>query len=195
MIALLAFIGGAVGWTFVEYWLHRGWGHRGEATNPFSVEHLAHHADVSYFAPTSKKLAGMGALGVIALPASYLTAGDNGLALVGGFFAMYVAYEVIHRRLHTAPGNSRYGRWARRHHLHHHYRRPKMNQGVTSPVWDFVFGTLDVPDMVRVPRRNALAWMLDANGELHAKYGDDYALVGRAPKHTSYSKEPLAVDE
>lgn len=51
MIVVLAFIGGAVGWTFVEYWLHRGWGHRGEAKNPFSVEHLAHHADVSYFAP------------------------------------------------------------------------------------------------------------------------------------------------
>lgn len=121
----------------------------------------------------------MGALSLIALPATFWAAGGIGLSFVGGFFAMYIAYEVIHRRLHTAPGRNRYGRWARRHHLHHHYRRPKMNHGVTTPIWDLVFGTLDVPDVVRVPRRNALAWMLDASGELYREHADDYELVGR----------------
>lgn len=185
MIEVLLFVVGAVGWTFVEYWLHRQWGHIGEAKNPFSVEHLAHHADVSYFAPAWKKLATVGALAAIVLPVSFLTFGTPALVFVAGFLTMYVAYEIIHRRLHTAPGLSRYGRWARRHHLHHHYRRPKMNQGVTTPIWDFVFGTLDVPDVVRVPRRNTLPWMLNEDGELRGEFAEDYVLVGRRPKRAA----------
>lgn len=179
MSYLFAFFLGMLGWTFTEYVLHRGLGHRGEAKNPFSVEHLAHHADVSYFAPTSKKVLAIGAASAVVGPLMFVTLGALGVAWGAGFLVMYVAYEVIHRRLHTAPGKSRYGRWARRHHLHHHYRRPQLNHGVTTPLWDMVFGTLDVPEVVRVPRRNALAWMLDEVGELRAEYANDYELVGR----------------
>lgn len=177
----LAFLAGALLWTLTEYLLHRFLGHDGKAKNPFSVEHLAHHADVSYFAPTRRKVTYMGALAAVVLPGLALLIGATGLALGAGFFLMYLAYEVIHRRLHSAPGSLAYGRWARRHHLHHHYRRPKMNHGVTSPIWDAVFGTLDVPDLVRVPRRNALPWMLDGDGELRHELADEYMLVGRKP--------------
>ncbi len=182
MFELLALLTGALGWTFTEYMLHRFLGHDAHAKNTFSKEHLAHHADVSYFAPTYKKVASMGAAGAAALPLLFLMLGPVGLSFGVGFFVMYIAYEVVHRRLHSAPSRNRYGRWARRHHLHHHYRRPKMHHGVTSPLWDFVFGTLDVPEVVRVPRRNALPWMTDANGELRAEFSNDYVLVGRAPK-------------
>lgn len=179
MIYVLAFFLGALGWTLTEYLLHRGLGHRGNARNPFSVEHLAHHADVSYFAPTSRKVVAIGSATAVLAPLIYLAVGSPGLAWSAGFLLMYVAYELIHRRLHTAPGRSRYGRWARRHHLHHHYRRPQLNHGVTTPLWDFVFRTLDVPDVVRVPRRNALPWMLDSAGELRSELGGEYVLVGR----------------
>jgi sterol desaturase/sphingolipid hydroxylase (fatty acid hydroxylase superfamily) len=182
MLELILFVVGALGWTLAEYVIHRFFGHDARSKNPFAVEHLAHHADVSYFAPTTKKVLTMGSLAAMALPTMALLLGSAGLALGLGFFVMYVAYEVVHRRLHSAPSKNRYGRWARRHHLHHHYRRPKMNHGVTSPIWDFVFGTLDVPDVVRVPRRNALPWMLDAAGNLRPEFANDYALVGRPPK-------------
>lgn len=181
-MAGIAFLLGALGWTLTEYLLHRFLGHRRTARNPFSVEHLAHHADVSYFAPTWKKIVAITSAGAVAGPVAYWIGGGIGVAGCAGFLVMYVAYEVIHRRLHTAPGASRYGRWARRHHLHHHYRRPQLNHGVTTPIWDFVFGTLEVPDVVRVPRRNALPWMLDDNGELRGEFAADYQLVGRAPR-------------
>jgi sterol desaturase/sphingolipid hydroxylase (fatty acid hydroxylase superfamily) len=182
MIYALAFVLGALAWTLTEYWLHRGWGHRGEAKNPFSVEHLAHHADVSYFAPTYKK-----AIAAVAVAGStgsvlFLLLGDVGLAASAGFVVMYITYEVIHRRLHTHAGRGRYGRWARRHHLYHHYRRPQLNHGVTSPLWDFVFRTLEVPEIVKVPRRNALAWMLRDDGELRDELADEYLLIGRVKK-------------
>lgn len=179
MINILAFLLGVLGWTFAEYWLHRGWGHRGEAKNPFSVEHLAHHADLTYFAPAYKKAIAAVAVVVVLGTLLYQFLGIPGIAAAVGFATMYVVYEVIHRRLHSDPGDSRYGRWARRHHLYHHYRRPKLNHGVSSPIWDFVFGTLEVPDIVKVPRRNALPWMLDEDGELREDLAGEYVLIGR----------------
>lgn len=181
MIYVVAFVLGAVGWTATEYALHRGLGHRGRSKNPFTVEHLAHHADVGYFAPAYKKLIAAALMAAIGGPALYLVFGVAGAVAVAGFAMMYGAYEVIHRLLHVSAGRTRYGRWARRHHLYHHYKRPRLNHGVTTPFWDFVFGTLDVPDVVEVPRRNALPWMLDDDGEIRPELRDEYRLVGRAP--------------
>ena len=33
-------------------------------------------------------------------------------------------------------------------------------------------------DRVRVPRRLAMPWLVDMNGEVHADYASDYELVG-----------------
>ena len=176
MKTLVAFFIGALVWTFVEYWLHRGVGHRAKSKNPFSVEHLKHHATVTWFAPTWKKaLAAASVLGLTA-PALIYFFGSVGLAGSLGFVTMYIAYEVIHRRLHTHPGWTFYGRWARRHHLHHHFSRPRLNHGVTTPIWDVAFRTLEVPAKVQVPRRNALPWMLDEAGELRPEFAAEYVL-------------------
>ena len=163
---------GALSWTLAEYALHRGFGHRKGARNAFSKEHLKHHATVTYFAPSWKKAIAAGAVFGIAFVAV-------GVAFAAGFASMYVAYEVVHRRLHTHAALTAYGRWARRHHLHHHFSRPRMNHGVTTPLWDWVFGTLEVPDRVLVPRRNALPWMLDGGGELLPQLGAEYVLSAR----------------
>ena len=54
------------------------------------------------------------------------------------------------------------------------------NHGVTSPLWDRVFGTLEVPDVIRVPRRHAMAWLTDAGGTVLPEYAARYVLVGPA---------------
>ena len=182
MIYPIAFILGALGWTLVEYWLHRELGHVGGAKNPFTVEHLAHHKDPAYFAPTYKKLIATALVGLSTGSLLFFAFGAVGLTAAAGFVVMYVNYEVIHRRLHTHPGKTGYGRWARRHHLYHHFRRPKLNHGVTTPIWDFVFGTLEVPQIVKVPRRNALSWMLDDDEELPPELADEYELIGKKGK-------------
>lgn len=167
--AALSFAAGVLTWTICEYALHRGLGHRKGARNAFSAEHLKHHATVTYFAPTWKKAI----VSVIAFAVFAVLAGP---AFAAGFALMYVAYEWVHRRLHTHAPATAYGRWARRHHLHHHFSRPKLNHGVTTPLWDWVFGTLDVPAQVLVPRRNALPWMIDDHGELHGALAAEYVL-------------------
>ena len=100
------------------------------------------------------------------------------MAFTFGLIAMYFAYEVAHRRTHTRAPRNRYARWARRNHLHHHFGAPKRNFGVTTPLWDRVWGTYDEPVVVAVPRRMAPSWLLDEGGEVKPEYAGDYVAKG-----------------
>ena len=192
--SLAAMALGAVGWNAAEYAIHRWVGHGprrkraatllGRVTlsglaGEFNSEHLAHHADPMYFAPSSHKaLAAVVGVGMMGPVASALVGRRRGWSFALGFSAMYLAYEVLHRRVHTHPPSGPYGRWRRRHHLQHHHRSPRDNHGVTANVWDHVFGTAVPLQRVKVPRRQAPAWMLDAEGEIKPEYVGDYELVG-----------------
>ena len=156
------FLFGMLSWTFTEYALHRGLGHKKNKKNPFTVEHLLHHRKVNYFAKTSKKV--ISALLVFTMMTLLLYVLFNltiSLSFSTGFISMYMMYEYLHRRIHTHAPCSEYGRWMRKHHLHHHFKNPRVTHGVTSPMWDWVFGTLETPDKVRVPRPFILTWMVD----------------------------------
>lgn len=176
-IAIHLALGAAV-WSFAEYALHNWYGHLGRGTNEFSREHLAHHANGNYFTAIGRKArmaaVAIGALGLLVFA---VLGPVRGLAFTAGFLAMYVAYEVLHRRAHTHAPIGPYGRWLRRHHFHHHFRNPKANHGVTSPIWDLVFGTFERPGVVRVPRKQAMSWLLGADGEVDARHARDYELA------------------
>ena len=58
-----------------------------------------------------------------------------------GFLAMYFAYELTHRRLHTREPSHAYAKFMRAHHFHHHHVQPSANHGFTIAIWDRVFGT------------------------------------------------------
>jgi hypothetical protein len=87
---------------------------------------------------------------------------------------------VLHRRAHTRPPRGRYGRWRRRNHFAHHFADPGRAHGVTSPVWDLVFGTRLALEPVRVPRRLAMSWLVDEQGRVREPFASDYVLVGSA---------------
>lgn len=170
---------GAVGWTALEYLLHRFAMHELRGKGLASREHLKHHADVTYFSPTSKKLLSAAATTSVVLPLSWRAVGRRrSLSFTGGLIGMYFAYEVLHRRTHTHPPRTAYGRWMRRSHLYHHFGGPMRNIGVTTPVWDRLAGTYDDPGVVTVPRRMAPDWMLDETGELRPAYAADYVVRG-----------------
>jgi sterol desaturase/sphingolipid hydroxylase (fatty acid hydroxylase superfamily) len=97
---------------------------------------------------------------------------------VVGFGITYASYEILHRRTHTHAPRGAFSRWARRHHLYHHFGSPKSNHGVTSPIWDHVFGTYEEPGKIRVPRRHAPDWLIDPEtDDVFPKYQDDYELA------------------
>lgn len=172
-----------VTWTFLEYAMHNWWGHVPKGKNAFSKQHLTHHADSMYFAPTVEKAKMAALVMAVVSPVAMLIAGP----LPGGVFAAavvswYLIYEIIHRRTHTHAPRNGYSRWTRKHHLHHHFSSPFKNHGVTTPIWDIVFRTYEKPGQIRVPRRHAMLWLCDAEGNVKPEYEKDYVLVGRMPK-------------
>ncbi|MCP4006748.1 MAG: hypothetical protein GY725_21420 [bacterium] len=103
-----------------------------------------------------------------------------GLSFTAGLIGMYLLYEVLHRRAHTHPPRGGYGRWLRKSHFAHHFGNPRRAHGVTTPIWDVVFGTLLPVDRVPVPRRMAMLWLVDEAGQLRESFAADYTLVGKA---------------
>ena len=168
---IVAIACGVLSWTLLEYLIHRWMGHdRRFRKTPFGVEHIRHHIEGNYFAPTWKKVVIAAVLGgVLCLPL--------GIAYAAGLIGSYGAYEWLHRREHTHAGIGPYGRWARRHHFHHHFVDGRKNHGVTTPLWDHVFGTYQRPTIIRVPTQLCMAWLRDpATGAIRSEYAATYEL-------------------
>ena len=184
MIALvIASLLGVLTWTFLEYVIHRWMGHdRRFKRTPFGVEHVRHHIEGNYFAPTWKKVVvAIVFTAVLSGPAVLLVGTGPGLAYVLGLMSFYGVYEVSHRREHTHPGFGAYGRWARRHHFHHHFVDGRSNHGVTTPLWDLVFGTYQRPTRIEVPEQLCMSWLRDpATGEIRAEHAGTFSLRRRA---------------
>jgi hypothetical protein len=182
---LVSFVAGLAGWTLLEYAIHFWLGHLPKGRILISSEHLKHHGDILYFTPLRLKI--RGAVPVLAL-LLLVVGGTCGLPAGFGFVAAvslgWSAYEWLHQSIHVQGPRSRYGRWAARHHLHHHFSRPNRNHGVTTPIWDLIFRTYAPVRRVRVPKRfhDSVPWLAsppDAGPESRA-FLSDYELP-RAP--------------
>ena len=177
--AVVAGVAGVLTWTFLEYVIHRWLGHdRRFRGNPAGVEHIRHHVEGDYFAPTWKKaMIAVILIAILSGPASLIAGRVIGLTYVLGFTGFYGLYELQHRREHTHAGLGWYGRWARRHHFYHHLVDGRANFGVTSPLWDLAFGTYRAPGIIKVPPRLAMVWLIDpATGAIHADHAGTYVL-------------------
>jgi sterol desaturase/sphingolipid hydroxylase (fatty acid hydroxylase superfamily) len=171
---------GVVLWTFLEYTLHRFAFHRRIFGKLVAKEHLLHHAKVDHFAHWSIKLAlAVPVLLTIIGLSSLLVGWQLGTSVPIGVLSGYGFYEILHRRIHVSAPLGAYGRWARRHHLLHHFGKSDMNHGVTSPIWDIAFGTLAPRTAVRVPRQFAskFPWLFDtASAAILPAYEGDYRI-------------------
>ncbi len=172
-------LAGVLTWTFLEYIIHRFLGHhRRLLRNPFGVEHTAHHSRGNYFSPTWKKcLCATGAIAVFVGPAVWALGLLSGATFTISLVGAYAAYEILHRQEHRTEGLGPYGRWARHHHFYHHFHDPKCNHGVTSPLWDLVFGTYVRPGVIRVPEKLAMTWLRDPQtGEFRQHLATRYTI-------------------
>jgi len=191
LAAIMLFLLGAALWSFGEYTLHRFAMHSLKGRGMASREHLRHHAatgedwKTEWLAWVGVILVGTGWGGL-----AWLVVGPVGALLGAGWIAGYGFYDWIHWRAHRRPIAHPYERWVRRHHFHHHFGHPLDNHGVTSPVWDLVFGTYKrVDGPVRVPRRMAMIWLLDDDGAVRSEYADDYLVAGRKSATTTQADE------
>ncbi len=174
---------GGVVWTATEYAVHRWVMHGRRGTNPFSAEHLDHHArpyrtfELAFDRNTAWKAAGVP---VVGLPVAAVGGPACGLAAGLAFSAGYAGYTHTHHVIHHRAPRGSMSRWLRKHHLAHHFATPKRNFGVTHGWWDVVAGTARTPAVVTVPRRLAPTWLVDDEGDLRPQYAADYALSGRS---------------
>ncbi|KAM5587377.1 dihydroceramide fatty acyl 2-hydroxylase FAH2-like [Rosa sericea] len=64
------------------------------------------------------------------------------LALFGGTLLGYVAYDVTHYYLHHGKPSKSLTQDLKKYHLNHHFRIQSKGFGITSSLWDSVFGTV-----------------------------------------------------
>jgi sterol desaturase/sphingolipid hydroxylase (fatty acid hydroxylase superfamily) len=58
-----------------------------------------------------------------------------------GFMLGYFIYDMIHYWTHHWPMRWGYLKYLKRYHMMHHFKTPQARFGVSSPIWDVVFGT------------------------------------------------------
>lgn len=59
-----------------------------------------------------------------------------------GFGLGYLVYDGTHYAIHHFRMSSRWGKWIKRHHMVHHHTGENARWGVSSPLWDWVLGTM-----------------------------------------------------
>jgi sterol desaturase/sphingolipid hydroxylase (fatty acid hydroxylase superfamily) len=58
-----------------------------------------------------------------------------------GFILGYLVYDYIHYSTHHFPMKNRVAKFIKLYHLKHHYSGERGRFGVSSPLWDLIFGT------------------------------------------------------
>jgi sterol desaturase/sphingolipid hydroxylase (fatty acid hydroxylase superfamily) len=142
----LLFAGGVALWTLLEYLTHRFLFHltpRGRLGILFAyLIHGGHHAF-----PEDPRRWVMPPIVTVPIAAVlfsglYLLIGVASPPVFSGATLGYLAYDLLHYACHAGTPRWRPLRYLRQHHITHHYRTPATRFGVSSPIWDRVFGTL-----------------------------------------------------
>lgn len=133
-------------WTFIEYSLHRFLFHfpaKSKAGKYFVfLFHGLHHDDPND--PTRLVFPPVPALLIFSLIFLFFSLFFQGAALylfTSGFLIGYLCYDYIHFATHHFKMTSRVGKFLKKYHLQHHHLQAPVKYGVSSPLWDFVFGT------------------------------------------------------
>jgi dihydroceramide fatty acyl 2-hydroxylase len=140
---IFVFVAGLFAWTLLEYVIHGVLGH---AHRTFVTGlHQVHHRDpravfaLGAWIPTALVLAGALAWFGVA----------PGVIFYGGIVCGFAVYEYVHYRIHFATPSSAVEAQLRARHLAHHLREPDAIFGVTTRIWDVVFGSEPAPERMR----------------------------------------------
>ncbi len=139
------FIIGMFSWTLAEYLLHRFIFHFEPRTSiGFKIQFMIHGVHHQY--PQDPKRLVMPpavslTLAVIFWYAFKFSLGIYAFAFFPGFVAGYIVYDMTHYAIHHFKPPKNKLRYLWKHHLQHHYKAPNRAFGVSSPLWDYVFGT------------------------------------------------------
>lgn len=139
------FTAGLFVFTLFEYVLHRYLYHL-EPTNETRAKiqytfHGIHHE----FPKDKTRLAMPPALAIFVAAfffgVFFLLMGEAAYAFFPGFLVGYSGYLAVHFIVHAYAPPKNIFKWLWINHSIHHYKNPESNYGVSSPMWDYIFGT------------------------------------------------------
>ena len=142
---ILLFFGGVFFWTFFEYVIHRFLFHWA-SDNPHMqriayVMHGNHHEfprdKQRLFMPPVPSLI----ISSLIFLLMYAAIQKNAIVFFPGFILGYLLYGSMHYAIHTWAPPFKWMKPIWRNHYLHHYKNDQKGFGVSSHIWDLVFGT------------------------------------------------------
>lgn len=149
-LGLLVMFAGYIFFTFVEYMMHKHFFHM-EPDTPIKdkLQYSVHGVHHDY--PKDKDRLAMppfvsAAYAAISYLLFKLILGDFAFYFLPGFLVGYASYLGVHYIVHAfnPPKNFFKILWV--NHAIHHYKDPDIAFGVSTPLWDIVFGTMPKKD-------------------------------------------------
>ncbi len=147
------FLSGLVFFTFVEYMVHKYVYHMPSSSERGKrIAYVMHGAHHDY--PKDKKRLALHPVLTLVISAVLfflfeLVLDIYSFSFLGGFVFGYAGYLIVHYMVHIyrPPNNFFKALWT--NHAIHHYGDEDILYGVSSPLWDYVFGTLPKKSMKR----------------------------------------------
>ena len=143
---VLMFIVGLLAFTWVEYNVHRYIFHIEPSSNfkkQFQyIIHGVHHE----FPKDKDRLAMPPLLSIVIATILFLlfrlVMGDLVFSFMPGFLTGYAAYLSVHYIVHAFPPPKNFLKALWINHAIHHYKNGDVAFGVSSPLWDYIYGTM-----------------------------------------------------
>jgi sterol desaturase/sphingolipid hydroxylase (fatty acid hydroxylase superfamily) len=146
---ILLFSGGVLFWTFAEYMVHRFLYHS-ETNSKFlyRLQYNAHGIHHQY--PRDPDRLAMPPLPALIIASVFLALfwlalRDSSFPFFSGFMIGYILYISFHYAEHRFHPIRIFKKlWE--HHAYHHYKNPYKDFGVSTQLWDWVFGSMSKPE-------------------------------------------------
>lgn len=138
---------GIFAWTLLEYTLHRFLFHiKTKSYWGNTLHYLLHGCHHKHPMDGLRLVFPPAATAILLVPfwnlIKLLSTPSTAPAFFGGGLLGYVMYDVTHYYLHHGQPTSKVSKALKKYHLNHHFRIQNKGFGITSSLWDKIFGTL-----------------------------------------------------
>ena len=148
-VSILVIVGlfllGVLMWTLLEYVVHRYVFHYEPKTRAGKMLHFIIHGVHHDYPNDARRLVMPPSVSVPLAFLFYgmflLIFGRFSSSVFAGLVFGYVCYDMLHYATHHFPMKRGLWLWLKQYHLRHHYKDDDVGFGISSPLWDFVFGT------------------------------------------------------
>jgi len=141
------FILGLFVWTLTEYIMHRFVFHYVPADKPWALRlHFIFHGVHHDYPSDARRLVLPPSVSIPLAALFYflfnaILPANDVWGFFPGFILGYLIYDITHYAIHHFNFKGNIWKKIKQHHMLHHYQDPDKGYGVSSPLWDKIFGS------------------------------------------------------